>query len=590
MSPLWAPGLVWLICSITSPPLRGHAMESSGAAKKACGHRKTCMGIVYDIDEAVCCENRLHPGAGLSCCGKEPFNLTLATCCKERHGGTLTATVSVGLSEKVSACCGLQAYNPLNEICCQSTVAAKPVPMAQCCGTRAFDEEEQLCCGKIHDKMILTRTSKRHKCCGHDQYDTMTHCCCGVTDVLQIQLIQSKCCEEYSAQILQPKFCGKVTFDVERQLCCGPIHDKNILNRTSSRHRCCSGHDQYDTATECCFMINGVLTVQGINSTFCQNDPGGRPKSPAPRPYCTEPDTSLCGSLCYNPEERHCCERNQTMSHWCCNSGPCDATPTVYNPRTHVCCDGCLSEWKPWLDQFHGSPGQHCCGTETYRPHSEICCNGHRHPKVENGHCCGIHTYNIKDPQMKCCARTLYNLSSLGKHWLEAQCCGSILQTPQNQNVCCSSEDEELLYSKKKGLRCCGHLYYDTSLWSCCAGKLRPAHQPGQDQAKMNIESRFQSVNNLNKTYLCEEMKIGTVESASLRSIVFTGVLKIHGVNATVKALPSPYILNTTDRCNSPLLIPGKAYFFDGFKVFTDFNHDTSLLSVHYIISRCYHL
>lgn len=46
-----------------------------------------------------------------------------------------TADVTKGLSEMVSACCGLTAYNPLNEICCNSTVLTKPVAFAQCCGS-----------------------------------------------------------------------------------------------------------------------------------------------------------------------------------------------------------------------------------------------------------------------------------------------------------------------------------------------------------------------------------------------------------------------------------------------------------------------
>lgn len=28
--------------------------------------------------------------------------------------------------------------------------------------------------------------------------------------------------------------------------------------------------------------------------------------------------------------------------------------------------------------QFHASPGEHCCGTEIFRPQNEVCCNGHR--------------------------------------------------------------------------------------------------------------------------------------------------------------------------------------------------------------------
>lgn len=52
--------------------------------------RKTCRGINYDILEAVCCDNQLHQGAGLACCGKQPFNPLAATCCKIENGQTLT--------------------------------------------------------------------------------------------------------------------------------------------------------------------------------------------------------------------------------------------------------------------------------------------------------------------------------------------------------------------------------------------------------------------------------------------------------------------------------------------------------------------
>lgn len=58
-----------------------------------------------------------------------------------------------------------------------------------------------------------------------------------------------------------------------------------------------------------------------------------------------------------------------------------------------------------------------------------------RHLKSENIHCCGVKAYNIKDPQMKCCAGTLYNLTSLDEHGGDAQCCGSILQKPQVESM-----------------------------------------------------------------------------------------------------------------------------------------------------------
>ncbi|XP_069003425.1 uncharacterized protein [Embiotoca jacksoni] len=246
------------------------------------------------------------------------------------------------------------------------------------------------------------------------------------------------------------------------------------------------------------------------------------------------------------------------------------------------------------LYKFHGSPGQHCCGTDVYCPQLEICCNGHRHPKEENSHCCGVHAYNIKDPQKKCCAGTLYNVTLLGKRGGHQQCCGSILLTTQvdnilqNQAVCCSSEDQEVVYPAKTGFRCCGHLYYNSSLWSCCAWRLSPVHQLGQHPSTRDEESRLVSVNNLKETDLCKKMHIGTVESVSLYSIVFSNVLIIHGQNGTVKPLPLHYILQTPERCNFPKLIRGKAYFFDQVKVYTDFNHDLVLQSIHFIISKCF--
>lgn len=82
-------------------------------------------------------------------------------------------------------------------------------------------------------------------------------------------------------------------------------------------------------------------------------------------------------------------------------------------------------------------------------------------------------------------------------------------------------------------------------------------------------------------------VRIGTVESVSLHSIVFKSVLKIRGKKAKVKALPFPYILKTDDHCSSPKLIPGKTYFFNKVNVFTDSNHDTVLQSLHFIFSKC---
>ncbi|XP_022624342.1 galaxin-like [Seriola dumerili] len=297
MSLLWFLGLGWLIYGFTCV-CESHVGTNAGSKRLDCNYRKTCKGVQYDIREAVCCENRLHPGAGLSCCGELAFNPTAATCCEGK--------VTLGLSQKVSACCGLDAYSPLNEICCQSTVLAKPVPKAQCCGNETIHEEKQLCCGLTNKKKVMARTSNHHQCCGYDQFNTITHCCCPMNGVLEIQHMNSSCCVEDTAQIpqsvmenmsmnpnnplkkspsqsLKMQNCGNVAFDVDNQLCCGSIYNKKILARKSSHHQCC-GHDQYDNKTECCCSIDDNLKIRLINSSCCEEEAGVEPQTLATQP------------------------------------------------------------------------------------------------------------------------------------------------------------------------------------------------------------------------------------------------------------------------------------------------------------------
>ncbi|XP_075999291.1 uncharacterized protein LOC142992667 [Genypterus blacodes] len=328
-----------------------------------------------------------------------------------------------------------------------------------------------------------------------------------------------------------------------------------------------------------------------------------------------------------------CCQQNHTHLH-SASGGYYPSPPEPYDPVTHICCDGSVSWRDPWTDrccgklayglaqrgvlccggtlyngredgevcpdrgipynpavwtkcssQMHFSPGFHCCGTGHYNPQTEICCRGNRWSLTENSYCCGVRAYNIKDTQMKCCKDTLHDLSALGQHAAEAHCCGSILATNAS-NVCCSSEGEELLYPDKTGHQCCGHNYYNTSLWWCCAGRLRPVSNTTPHHNGNVTGSTFLSVNNLK---LCYGIYIGMVESVSTSGIVFSSVLKINGRNGTVTPLPSPYSLRMPDRCTSPKLTPGRIYFFDEHnRFFTNSNYHSVLQSLHFIIAKCF--
>ncbi|KAM9734011.1 uncharacterized protein ACNS7B_015917 [Menidia menidia] len=166
----------------------------------------------------------------------------------------------------------------------------------------------------------------------------------------------------------------------------------------------------------------------------------------------------------------------------------CGDTPYGLAQRGVLCCNDTL--YKNGEDGQHwsvsGRPhkpaygtsrrqfsGKHCCGSQTYDPQNEICCNGQRHPKGLNMHCCGPQAYNISDPLKKCCAGTLHNLTP---DMNDSQCCGSSLKT-NKQTECCTSEGNEVLYKTKGGFECCNHRYYNTSLWACCSGRLSPRYK-----------------------------------------------------------------------------------------------------------------
>lgn len=69
------------------------------------------------------------------------YHIALSVCPVLLHFDTVSmasfvssAKVTDSLSQMVSSCCGLQAYNSLNEICCERNVVAKPTPNPKCCG------------------------------------------------------------------------------------------------------------------------------------------------------------------------------------------------------------------------------------------------------------------------------------------------------------------------------------------------------------------------------------------------------------------------------------------------------------------------
>ncbi|XP_055082082.1 uncharacterized protein si:ch211-195m9.3 [Periophthalmus magnuspinnatus] len=176
---------------------------------------------------------------------------------------------------------------------------------------------------------------------------------------------------------------------------------------------------------------------------------------------------------------------------------------------------------------------------------------------------------------------SLYNVTSK-----PALCCGSRLQ--KKEETCCISESRQLLYSAKKGLQCCGHLYYNRSLWSCCLGKLSP-WQPNQTSSKRQTKgSPLLSIMNQEKQKLCNKVNLGKVESVSVHSIVFSNVLKVYPKGGLVY-FEARGVMSSKDpgKCILPELTTGKVYFFSRTKVFVNLDHKTVFEALYFIISTC---
>ncbi|XP_032365613.1 galaxin [Etheostoma spectabile] len=60
--------------------------------------------------------------------------------------------------------------------------------------------------------------------------------------------------------------CDSDAFDVDKQMCCGPVENKTILMKKSRDHLCC-GRDQFDPNTEWCCLNEGLKTKP--NTSMC---------------------------------------------------------------------------------------------------------------------------------------------------------------------------------------------------------------------------------------------------------------------------------------------------------------------------------
>ncbi|KAK2894857.1 hypothetical protein Q8A67_012086 [Cirrhinus molitorella] len=416
---------------------------------------------------------------------------------KISEGSCCNGKVTLGLSQLVADCCDSVAYNPLNEICCNGSLQTRSSTQAKCCGKDIYLTTTHLCCGGNK----IFKQKENHSCCGKELYDMTTHCCC-TKPTLEVKPKDEICC---------PNSTDSVKTECKQSSSLTRTRPKNSEFKCGSKSfnplkkMCCSGslHKKASALTKCCGKVAYTLTD---NNVLCCN-----------------------GILHHNvPEQSEC------------------IGGVIYTPENTTC-------------QMSARPrlGEHCCGGQTFNPHTHICCNGHSHNKMKGNFCCGSDAYDYHNQFLRCCSGHLYNLKqSSGK----AECCGNRLLESDKTQTCCSSSTNAIIYDTKSNHSCCGHDYYNTSLWSCCAEHLIPTPKPNSFPAEFRLKPLTDLIPDMcNKTVF-----FGKVESVALKNDQRHVVLKVvWQVDVKSEIITDPFLHVSLDHCSSPATDNGMTYLWE---------------------------
>ncbi|XP_076850658.1 uncharacterized protein LOC143500412 isoform X2 [Brachyhypopomus gauderio] len=483
----------------------------------------------------------MHEGSHLNCCGTSAYNILESSCCNNE--------VTHGLGQAVSDCCGSKAHNPINQICCEGKVHKRPGAQARCCGSVAINEATHLCCNNI----VSAKTTVSHLCCGTTVFDSTMQCCCSEHSLRVENRSSSTCCpknssSDYLATKATTEEAGPTMITMEDQ----SESNQQIDTEVHTGNLQCDSHDYNKHTSICC---SGKLLTKKSGLTQC------------------------CGTQLYEQWEEEgtlCCNgvlyRDQPAGSVCTGD-------TAYSLHRYTVCQ----------KEGHLPAGEHCCGSDTFNPHKEICCEGHRHSMTAEGKvCCGHHAYNPRDSGYKCCSGHLHDIRGW-ENQSEAQCCGSVLLSKKKQ--CCHSTEQTVPYEVLEGHSCCGHLYYDMSLWRCCAGHLTPLTKELQGGQQQEFKS-LPPLSDYNISAICrEKMLLRTVVSEAVnqtfRSVVLTEVLYIWNTTTnTIATLGGQLEVSSLDHCSFPFLESGRTYLWSQDEPIARITDVVSAL--HYILTHCH--
>ncbi|KAL6479339.1 hypothetical protein MHYP_G00127720 [Metynnis hypsauchen] len=461
---------------------------------------------------------------------------------------TFSAQAVCNSDEKSSNQCGNLLYDVQKYTCCDRNV--NEGAHLSCCGTTAYNKLNSSCCNNVVTVGLSQTVSS---CCGSKAYNPLNQICCGGS-------IQDK-------TSAHTECCGSGLYDTKKQLCC---KTQFIWPKETDTHVCC-GNATLNTLKQCCCP---ALKVENLDSACC--------KEKLERGRTTGKWTlKCCGEEPYKLSEEGvlCCDgqlyRGQPAGSLCSGNVP-------YSPYNCTVCQ----------EHVHLPAGQQCCGQKTFNPHEELCCNGHRHEGTADMTCCGSHAYNASSGTHICCSGHLHDLTHL-KNKEEAECCGPLMLINEKEQQCCHSTEKTLVYKTQPGHSCCGHWYYNTSMWSCCAGQItsKPTHG---SHAKMGELKFIRPLLDYSKSAICKwPVLLGTVQSVAVKQNKRFVVLKeALEVNATVKSCGNSLEVGPLDHCLFPALELGRTYLWtkNKQKKYEPLADVTGLTTpLHTILSLCQH-
>ncbi|XP_050960752.1 galaxin-like isoform X2 [Labeo rohita] len=328
---------------------------------------------------------------------------------------------------------------------------------------------------------------------------------------------------------LETDYCNSSAYNPVNQICCnGSIH-----NRSSAHSKCCGQVMYVPTAHICC----------GNNQMFEVQE-----------------NLSCCGNKSFDTTRQHCCVTSNTLEvrlkNECPSPPPKDAEPSKY-----VNCSGKLYKRESGLTR--------CCGKDVYSVADDnvLCCNGVLYRNVpEDSECVGGVIYDQNQIKMLSCGSEVYDhkkqLCCSGQLYskTEAECCGNLLLESNKNQICCSSSTHAKLYDIKHKHFCCGHYYYNTSLWSCCAEHLKPTPKNDSSPPKYRLKPLTDLIPEMcNKTVL-----FGKVESMVLRQKWRDIVLRV--IVAVNEVSQGPLLNLSLNHCSSPALENGMTYLWKKIK------------------------